>query len=1133
MVLAVCIAWGEMQVQADSVQLQTNQLQYGWNLVTFQVLPTNPSPAALFSTNLFRGVWAYDNASGTWSQFERPTAGQSEMAGVMPMGSIELGRAYWAYYDASLSTNWVVSGILPSGALSLNFKQGWNLVGVPAGGATDINVVSIFPPGDLSKIELIARWEATSQRYQVYDPKKPESSEFQFLNPNLGHWIKATSQLSIQPDMVVDAEGDADLPPLSFPPATNGAAWNPGPEDTDIRLPGDPPIFQDRTAQTVIDIPKGRTSLLLPLYNRGGGILLWNATLMSGASRNGATTLSDAQVGQVLKLDQAQGVTSSETDTLKVSVDRTHLSPGTYLAKLQIAASTGQRKTFDLVVEVGGLDGQWEGTASIQTVNGKSNAVPDIDLFIHLFQDHENGSRQLRGIIDSQETLLWPIDAQLLGHLTDTPSGNFDPNYASRFVISGGLTMPPGDVNHHPFESFATDTNNVATDPDTGLPFLTNAEGDRWYYTLPGRSAAPDFLNPFPRFISREVELIGGVNGSDGGGAVASGDYYETIMGMTPQPIQMHGSFRLMRKTYTPLEHRPYKYFGWAPLNGIQLGAGSSTNSQIIVGDHLLLNRALVVVAQNAAAELHTLQLTGPNGVTVNLHGGEPVGPANAVIFDSGELPIDPLTLLDPPELRGAKPLPSVTGTNKLDLGLYESKLRDSLASYLVRRPRQSLQAFNDTDGFGGWSLRYAYNDPGSTHALLGWSLLLYGAPAYPISGQVVVQGSSDPNRFQDVSLQVLGLNADLGARLTSIDRNTGQFTISSLPGLRVNLQATKPGYLPAGIDGLNTQGDPRGYRDGLGGIVIGGPGMTNLVLTLALPAPATAPQLYTYQQNFSLFASNSVAQLNGAGLALVAGVPDTDIAWELEWRGIAPPPVAWSASGSRAPIINLDIPVSAFTISNNFTLAYRARAYSLSSSNTLAYGDWVTVTLLDPAPPPAVNPYWNTVLVQGTVLQGFGAVAPPEMGSNSWTYLHAQKTDCAKVDVDRPPLIDPATNPDLDFTLDGFDDHIDDGEDTDLSPRDFKIHRAGEYNNQWAYAEIIPTPDLRFTALVPPAQGQIPTYDDVNKGIDGRDLNQPGEPVRVFTALGGRVCNLGVSASNGSLRVSAGANPGVDTPAQ
>jgi hypothetical protein len=676
----------------------------------------------------------------------------------------------------------------------------------------------------------------------------------------------------------------------------------------------------------------------------------------------------------------------------------------------------------------------------------------------------------------------------------------------------------------------------VAIDPDTGLPYLTNAEGDRWYNTLPGRAAAPDFLNPFPRFISRDIELIGQISGTEGGAAVATGDYYETLAGMTPQPIQIRGSFRLVRKTYAPLERRPYKYFGSVPLNGFQVSAGGVTTNQIQVGDHVLLNRVLVVVAQDAAATAHTLQLTGPNGVTINLHGGEAVGPANAVIFDSGDLPIDPLTLLDPPELRGAKPLPAVTGTNKLDVGLYESKLRDSLATYLVRRPRQSLQPFNDLDGFGNWQLRYANTDSGTTHALLGWSLLLYGAPAYPIAGQVVVQGSSDPNRFQNVSVQVLGLNADLGAGFTSLDRITGRFTVSYLPGLRVNVQATKPGYLPAGIDGLNTATDPRGYRDNLGGVLIGGPGATNLVLTLQLPATNTVPQVFTFQQNFNLPSSNGLVQVIGSGVALLAGVPDNDIAWDLQWQGVAPPPVPFSATGVRAPTINLNIPTSAFTLTNNFTVAYRARAYSLSTSNTLAYGDWVVVTWQNPPPPIGVSPYWNAVLVQGTVLQGFGAVSgsvPDGVDATGKTALHAQKTDAAKVDVDRVPLIDPATNPSLDFRLDGLTDAFgDDAEDTDLHPRTFTINPVGSKNNRWAYAEILPNPDFRFAALVAPPQGQTPVYDDINKGIDGRDINAPGEPVRIYTAFGGRFCNLGVSGSDGVRRISAGANPGVDLPA-
>jgi hypothetical protein len=1107
------------------IQYQTNHLEFGWNLLAFQVLPTNPSPSAVFDTNQFRAAWTFDNATGQWTQYGRASAHNQ----VLPIGNIELGKAYWVYYDQSFSTDWVIPGLVPEAAFSLVFTQGWNLVGVPGDAASaDLGVLSIFKPGDLEKIQLIARWEAANQKFQVYDPKRPEVSDFQLFNPNLGHWIKATEALSIQPDLVVDAPGDEDLPPVTFPPLTNGMPWTPGPEDVDIGLPGDPPVFEDKSIQTVIKIPKGVDASILPIYNRGGGIVLWNVRVLEGASRASAVGLTAEQASMVVSLSQSHGVTSSETDTLKISVDRTHLSPGTYLAQLNISASTGQSKTFHLVIETGGLDGQWAGEAAIATVNGKANVVADIDLFIHLFQDNKPGSRQIRGIIDSQETLLWPVDAQLLGHLTDAPAGNFDPSYASRFVISGGFTMPPGDVNHHPFETFPDTNSPPAMDPDTGLEFLSNAEGDRWYHTLADRLTAPNFLNPFPRFISREVELIGQLTGTEGGRAVATGEYYETVTGMTPTPILLRGTFRLIRQSPSPLERRPYKYFAATPQNGFTVAAATSFTNSLSVPDHVLIRRALIVVAQDASATEHTLRLIGPNGVAVVLHGGQAAGTLKSVIYDSGDLPLDSLTLLDPPELRGAMPLPMAQGTSGLDVGLYERQLRESLASYGIRHPRQSLAVFNDLDAYGTWRLEYRNNNSGAIQKLLGWSLLVYGVAAYSVSGQVIVEGSSDPNRFSNVSLQVLGLNADLDANLTDFNRTSGVFTIRCLPAVRANVAAYKPGYVPATIDGLNTPMDPRGFRDGLGGILLGGPGTANIRLTLRLPPPTTAPRVFTYQQNLPVTGSSGLARVADATVALSASGMESDIRWTLEWLGTASP-TNWTVVGQRSPTISVSIPVSAFTLNNNFTVAYRAVATSIATGQVIARGEWVTVTLQNPGPPTNVNAYWNTVLVQGTVLTGFGAVAAPviDPATNSPTAWHAQKTDVAKVDVDRSPLIDGRTNPSFEFSLDGLTGNGD-GEDTDLSPRTFNLHVPPSLS-RFAYADIVATPEGRFTVLAPPLPGQNPAYDDINNGISGRDINQPGEPVRIYTAIGGHFCNLGVSGANGSQRVSAGANPGKD----
>jgi hypothetical protein len=105
---------------------------------------------------------------------------------------------------------------------------------------------------------------------------------------------------------------------------------------------------------------------------------------------------------------------------------------------------------------------------------------------------------------------------------------------------------------------------------------------------------------------------------------------------------------------------------------------------------------------------------------------------------------------------------------------------------------------------------------------MLGWALVLYGAPVGSLEGDVVVEGSTDEDRFSDVDIHVLGLNAELARSLTKLDRKTGHFVISNLPLIRVDLTATKPGFPVGTIDQLNCPNDPRGYHDNLFGIVPG-----------------------------------------------------------------------------------------------------------------------------------------------------------------------------------------------------------------------------------------------------------------------------------------------------------------------
>src|SRR5438067_12882740 len=61
-------------------QTQTFRLDAGWNLIVFQLVPPDPTPAVVFGTlgNSFDRAWAYDNAHKVWSSYARPGIEQSQ-----------------------------------------------------------------------------------------------------------------------------------------------------------------------------------------------------------------------------------------------------------------------------------------------------------------------------------------------------------------------------------------------------------------------------------------------------------------------------------------------------------------------------------------------------------------------------------------------------------------------------------------------------------------------------------------------------------------------------------------------------------------------------------------------------------------------------------------------------------------------------------------------------------------------------------------------------------------------------------------------------------------------------------------------------------------------------------------------
>src|SRR5687767_3501 len=114
---------------------QTFSLSAQWNLISFQIIPDNPDPAAVFSTLPgFQAAWTYDatlalghphiKPAGTATQQTNDTTANALVA----LPPIEPGRAYWVFTGQAVPS-WQVNGTIPVGQnfRSLDLKAGWNL----------------------------------------------------------------------------------------------------------------------------------------------------------------------------------------------------------------------------------------------------------------------------------------------------------------------------------------------------------------------------------------------------------------------------------------------------------------------------------------------------------------------------------------------------------------------------------------------------------------------------------------------------------------------------------------------------------------------------------------------------------------------------------------------------------------------------------------------------------------------------------------------------------------------------------------------------------------------------------------------------------------------------------------------
>jgi hypothetical protein len=761
-------------------ETQNFNLAAQWNLITFQVVPDNPDPEAVFATLPgFQAAWTYDIGTGLWQRYVKPAGNALQQANdvvanlLLALPPIEPGRAYWVFTSQAVPS-WPVSGSVPKGASfpSLKLEPGWNLIGITVGaaGVTNTEAVSLLAILTAAGFDYDAllTWESQSFR-KMFRPQVSASATnapphpLDGLPPDLpfpsfdlqkdlsrGYWIRVLDPAVLRPRLLTTVRPDIDAePPNNFPSK----------EDVNVSgglVPARPKTVQE---QDVIRFFPGEDVQTLGLSNlgdgtnSGGGILIWEAIWkpISDLATPEPWIRLFASPDQREQRDQSgkllfahtnlTGVTTLENDIVYLRLDRKNLGRGPHEGTLLLRTSVGDR-SYRVVAEVPGLEGDFKGFAVVQSVNGQRNPVPDIDLVVSFYEDNKVPGL-LRGIIDSSQALLWPVDVPLVGHRV-ADAGN-------EFILGGSFVLPPGDQNGEPFDRWDENEPMAGADVD-------------WL-----NDAALDVRNPFPFPIQRSVSFEGAlIKGDPTDGYILEGKYNEIIYGMSRQPILLSGIFHLERQGVRPLSSRRLitQDTGVEPVvtkkNSIPVPvpSGATRESSVSIQTEMELQGIQVTLVFNApmphSSLLIQLQSPGPN-------------PAELILYDGR----NPANDIDP------KVLESVTFP-------LDRPTQGDLGQFL----REVQRTQTNPAGAQFWKVIIS-NSGLQSVTLANWTLRLEGQPVTDVFG-VVKEGSTP---VPGVTVALDGVPFSLYSSVTDAQ---GRFVLRRVPLLPLNFSGARPGYIPS-----------------------------------------------------------------------------------------------------------------------------------------------------------------------------------------------------------------------------------------------------------------------------------------------------------------------------------------------
>ncbi|HEY0301239.1 MAG TPA: proprotein convertase P-domain-containing protein, partial [Rhizomicrobium sp.] len=400
------------------------------------------------------------------------------------------------------------------------------------------------------------------------------------------------------------------LPPdLDVPPLVAGAASIAGVEDElapkpftrsagDIDIAGDG--FYDRTgSQRGIDFGERQTIQPLSIFNDRSGVLSWRVEIVDPAATPWLRLrIVDPDTKLQTLVTALSGSVAAETDIVDIIVDRTGLPPGQLSGAVKLTTNAADlpppseaMRSIAVNMSVAELDGDYQLTAEIKTINDQPADMPDPKLAISLYRDSDG----LKAAVNEKASLLFSKRLRL--------SGNFVATGSSRFQVSGSYEM-------------------AADDP--GNPYGVAIRRD---LTLRGQRRDP--------LVSADATL---------GPLDLKGEYFETIRNVTERPIYLAGTFVAERLGAFPsardLVENENKTAGNIPDNGT-------------LQRTIQITRKVLITELNVTVELQhprpadlVVTLVAPDGTEAVLR-SRSSATVGKVEYDSFATPVDSLEVFN------------------------------------------------------------------------------------------------------------------------------------------------------------------------------------------------------------------------------------------------------------------------------------------------------------------------------------------------------------------------------------------------------------------------------------------------------------------------------------------------------